>query len=79
MSRSSVDKRPSRRTVMRAFGKYVDYAEHLAKIKEGEVAGDVSGFARAASHYHDEYQDKLNAFLGYEIETEDKDDYEDFG
>jgi hypothetical protein len=42
--------RATKRMVMNAHGKYLKYADHLAKIKAGEETGDTADFARACQY-----------------------------
>ena len=64
----------TKRTVMNAFGKYLTYADHLAKIKRGEEDGDVADFARATKWLSFEYEDKMKKFLGHETDVSLADD-----
>lgn len=61
-------KTPSRRTVMAAYGKYLDYAQAFAEIKRGEREGDLPAFARAVKSLEYDCKEKTDKFLGYEDE-----------
>lgn len=56
----------SRRSVMRAFGEYLDCCSFLAAIKRGEAEGDVSKVARYSVYLNNIYTKKMESYLGYE-------------
>ena len=59
--------KPSRRQVMTAFGRWLDYAEWKARVQAGledPPEGDtVSDMARSVLTLHREYTDLAEAFL----------------
>lgn len=60
-------KAPSRRTVMKAFGLWLDYAEWKGRVQAGiedpPEGEDVSDMARSVVSLHHDYQDLAEAYL----------------
>jgi len=60
----------TRRSVMKAFGKYLDHVEWFSRIKRGEAeyppGYDASYFARYAQQLQSDYERKMDEYLGVE-------------
>ncbi|MBL4783859.1 MAG: hypothetical protein JKY49_00375 [Cohaesibacteraceae bacterium] len=61
----------TRRQVMNAFGKYLDFARHLQSIKEGEARGDIGNYARETVALHYEYNLAIREYVGCEEDDDD--------